>query len=48
MRIVACSQTDVQYEDDMEYPLLDKSLFIVVLTSRAAKSIKTFILQRSL
>ena len=27
MRIVACSQSDVQYEDDVEYPLLEKGLY---------------------
>ncbi len=48
MKIVACSQSDVRYEDDVEYPLLDKSLYYVALASKAAKSTTAFIFQKPL
>ena len=48
MAIIACSQTDVQDEDDEERALLAKSLYHVALTSKIAKSTMAILLHRSL
>ena len=48
MRILACSQTDMPYQDDVEHPLLDKSLYYVVLASKAARITTALIFQKSL